>query len=45
MNKNKHKYSMTPEELEIWIHIRKKCGAMKVKKGKGSYNRQKFKRF
>lgn len=34
------KRKMSPEELEFWIHIRKKCGAMKNKKGKGSYSRK-----
>lgn len=38
------KYKMTPQELEIWLKLRKKCGAMRKKKGKGSYNRQKFKK-
>lgn len=37
------KVKMSPEELQFWIHIRKKSGAMKKKKGKGSYNRRKFK--
>ena len=39
---NKYKNKMTPEELQVWIHRRKKCGAMKPKKGKGSYKRKKF---
>ena len=37
------KFKMTPEELDYWIHIRKKSGAMKKKKGKGSYSRKNYK--
>ena len=37
------KIKMTPEELDFWIHIRKKSGAMKKKKGKGSYSRKNYK--
>jgi hypothetical protein len=40
---DKTKFKMSPEELDFWIHIRKKGCAMKSKKGKGSYKRQKFK--
>ena len=43
--KKKHSYAMTKEQLQLWIHLRKKCSVMKSKKGKGSYNRQKFKSF
>ena len=34
------KRKMPPEELEYWIHMRKKCRAMRSKKGKGSYSRK-----
>lgn len=34
------KIKMTPEDLIYWIAIRKKCGSMKKKKGKGSYTRK-----
>ena len=40
---NKEKFKMTPEELDYWIHIRKKSCAMKKRKGKGSYNRKNYK--
>lgn len=41
--KDKSIFKMTPEELDFWIHIRKKSSAMKKKKGKGSYSRKNFK--
>ena len=45
-NPDTTKIKMTPEELQFWIHIRKKSGAMKKKKGKGSYSRKdKYKSF
>jgi hypothetical protein len=44
-NPDATKVKMSPEELQFWIHIRKKSGAMKKKKGKGSYDRKKFKNF
>ena len=45
-NSDTTKIKMTPEELQFWIHIRKKSGAMKKKKGKGSYSRKdKYKSF
>lgn len=31
---------MTKEELEMWLHFRKKCAPHKKKKGKGSYTRK-----
>lgn len=40
MNKYQMKRKMSPEELELWIHLRKKCQGMKKKKGKGSYSRK-----
>ena len=34
---------MTPEELQAHIHFRKRGSVVENKKGKGSYNRQKYK--
>lgn len=33
------------EELQQWLHFRKRGSIKKNKKGKGSYNRQSFKNF
>ena len=35
---------MTPEELQAHIHFRKMGSVVKSTKGKGSYNRQEFKK-
>lgn len=37
MPKSKEKWKMTPEELELWLHYRKKCAVHKSKK---DYNRK-----
>ena len=47
MNKKKIKNSMFKkegEELQLYLHFRKRGSVVANKKGKGSYNRQKFKR-
>jgi len=37
-------YKKTGEELQQYLHFRKRGAVVKNKKGKGSYNRQKAKR-
>ena len=37
-------YKKSGEELQQWMHFRKRGSVTKNKKGKGSYNRQKAKR-
>lgn len=32
------------EELQAYFHFKKRCGVVPSKKGKGSYNRSKFKK-
>ena len=46
MKKNfkKSDFKMSPEELEVWFHFRKAHSRIENKKGKGSYNRQNFKK-
>lgn len=34
----------TSEELQMYLHFRKRGGKVPAKKGKGSYNRKKMKR-
>lgn len=34
----------TPDELALFLHYRKRAFAIDNKKGKGSYNRKKFKK-
>lgn len=34
----------TGEELQMYLHFRKRGGKVPAKKGKGSYDRKKFKR-
>lgn len=41
---NKHRYKMTEEELQHWLHFRNAASVKENKKGKGSYNRQKAKK-
>ena len=45
MNKELKPYrqKMTEEELQMWLHFKKRGGKSATKKGKGSYNRQKMK--
>ena len=40
----KSERKMTNEELQGLIHMRKRAYAVKSKKGKGSYNRNNFKK-
>ena len=35
---------MTPEQLQMYLYFRKRGGKSTLKKGKGSYNRQKQKK-
>lgn len=48
MNKNKkidrRMFKKTGEELQQYLHFRKRGSVVKNKKGKGSYNRQNFKK-
>lgn len=46
MNKKELKAykKMSPEEVQGLIAMRRKGGAIKAKKGKGSYNRKNFKK-
>lgn len=37
-------YKKTGEELQQYLHFRKRGSAVRNKKGKGSYNRQKAKK-
>lgn len=41
---DKRMYKKTGEELQQYLHFRKRGGKVANKKGKGSYNRQKMKR-
>ena len=41
---DKRMYKKTGEELQQYLHFRKRGSATKNKKGKGSYDRRKFKR-
>lgn len=40
----KNERKMTTEELQGLMHMRKRAYAIKSKKGKGSYNRNNFKK-
>ena len=42
---DKRIYKKTGEELEQYLHFRKRGGYSRPKKGKGSYNRKNFKSF
>lgn len=46
MNKELKPYrqKMEDEELQMWLHFKKRGGKSTMKKGKGSYNRQKIKK-
>ena len=35
---------MSPEELEMFLHFKKRGAVVPAKKGKGSYNRKKMKK-
>ena len=35
---------MSPEELELFMHFKKRGSVVPAKKGKGSYNRKKLKK-
>lgn len=37
-------YKKTGEELQQWLHFRRRGSIVENKKGKGSYNRQKAKK-
>lgn len=39
-----YKQKMSPDELQQYLHFRKRGGVSKSKKGKGSYNRRDFKK-
>ena len=41
---DKRAYKKTGEELQQYLHFRKRGSVKENGKGKGSYNRQKFKR-
>ena len=41
---DKRMFKKTGEELQQYLHFRKRGSVVENKKGKGSYNRQKFKR-
>lgn len=43
---NKHFLKKSPEELQMYLHFKKRGFALKPKKGKGSYSRKtKYKNF
>lgn len=35
---------MSPEELQLYLHFKKRGGRVPAKKGRGSYNRKKMER-
>ena len=41
---DKRTFKKTGEELQQYLHFRKRGSVVENKKGKGSYNRQKFKK-
>ena len=41
---NKRANKKTGEELQMYLHFRKRGGKVPAKKGKGSYNRAQFKK-
>ena len=41
---DKRMFKKTGEELQQYLHFRKRGSVVENKKGKGSYNRQKFKK-
>ena len=41
---DKRMFKKSPEELQQYLHFRKRGSIKENQKGKGSYNRQKFKR-
>ena len=43
-NKNPYAVKMTAEQLQEYLHFRKRGGKSAMKKGKGSYNRQEQKK-
>ena len=42
--KNPYAVKMKSEELQMFLHFKKRGGKSAMKKGKGSYNRKEFKR-
>ena len=46
MNKKANPYAikMDDEQLQMYLHFKKRGGKSAMKKGKGSYNRQKMKK-
>ena len=43
--KDRRAYKKVGEELQQYLHFRKRGSVVENKKGKGSYNRKKFKNF
>ena len=39
-----YRQKMSAEELQMYLHFKKRGGKVPAKKGKGSYNRQKMKK-
>ena len=39
-----YRQKMSAEELQMYLHFRKRGGKTSAKKGKGSYDRKKFKK-
>lgn len=37
---DKRMFKKTPEELQMYMHFKKRHGVSKIKKGKGSYTRK-----
>lgn len=45
MNKNNpYAIKMNTEQLQMYLYFKKRGGSVSAKKGKGSYNRQNFKK-
>lgn len=44
MEVDRRMFKKTGEELQQYLHFRKRGSVVKNKKGKGSYNRQNFKK-
>lgn len=45
MKEDKRAYKKTGEELQQYLHFRKRGGSVPPKKGKGSYDRKKLSKF
>lgn len=44
MAKDRSMFKMTPEQLTSWMNAKRRTNIISNKRGKGSYDRRKFKR-